>query len=53
MPQLSPLNWVFLYMLFWVALLSISVSVWWFKKNSFQSYKSNASHLDSIKVWSW
>nr|UEP17939.1 ATP synthase F0 subunit 8 [Sydaphera spengleriana] len=52
MPQLSPLNWIFLFVLFWAAVLSVSILIWWWKKTLFQAHG-----LDSLskaeKTWNW
>nr|APH08700.1 ATP synthase F0 subunit 8 [Pygmaeconus traillii] len=32
MPQLSPLNWILLFILFWLAILLMSILIWWSKK---------------------
>nr|YP_010936459.1 ATP synthase F0 subunit 8 [Morula spinosa]WKW54912.1 ATP synthase F0 subunit 8 [Morula spinosa] len=53
MPQLSPLNWILLYMLFWSAVLSVSILVWWSSKVFFSSESS--AMLKGVKEnkWSW
>nr|APH08739.1 ATP synthase F0 subunit 8 [Glyphostoma sp. JEU-2016] len=52
MPQLSPLNWILLFMLFWTAVLSLSILIWWSKKVFF---RAESSSLESIKEnkWNW
>nr|ALR49242.1 ATP synthase F0 subunit 8 [Babylonia borneensis] len=52
MPQLSPLNWILLFTLFWTAVLTLSVLIWWTKKIFFQSETSKHSHLEENK-WNW
>nr|YP_010976472.1 ATP synthase F0 subunit 8 [Volva habei]WNX95644.1 ATP synthase F0 subunit 8 [Volva habei] len=52
MPQLSPLNWIFLFILFWSAVLSLSVLIWWSKKVYFQSQSLKSSNLKENK-WNW
>nr|YP_010239398.1 ATP synthase F0 subunit 8 [Tutufa rubeta]QTF74730.1 ATP synthase F0 subunit 8 [Tutufa rubeta] len=52
MPQLSPLNWIFLFLLFWTAVLSLSILIWWSKKVFFQSSTSTSSDLKENK-WNW
>nr|ULD67122.1 ATP synthase F0 subunit 8 [Trochus sp. n. CL-2022] len=52
MPQLSPLNWIFLFILFWVAVLSVSVLIWWSKKIYF-STKSSESKVVKENKWNW
>nr|YP_009169462.1 ATP synthase F0 subunit 8 [Obscurella hidalgoi]AKL90681.1 ATP synthase F0 subunit 8 [Obscurella hidalgoi] len=55
MPQLSPLNWVFLFALHWVLVLSLSVCFWWVKKSSysFKTSKNKSSSLLANNKWSW
>nr|YP_010233764.1 ATP synthase F0 subunit 8 [Brunneifusus ternatanus]QTA29864.1 ATP synthase F0 subunit 8 [Brunneifusus ternatanus] len=52
MPQLSPLNWVLLFALFWIAVLTMSVLIWWSNKVYFQG-----ENLDSVDTkenkWNW
>uniref|UniRef100_UPI00315C93C4 ATP synthase F0 subunit 8 n=1 Tax=Voluta musica TaxID=3169513 RepID=UPI00315C93C4 len=52
MPQLSPLNWIFLFILFWVSVLSLSVLIWWSKKTFF---KANPVFVSAVKEnkWNW
>nr|YP_010583733.1 ATP synthase F0 subunit 8 [Sepia orbignyana]UXN83929.1 ATP synthase F0 subunit 8 [Sepia orbignyana] len=38
MPQLSPINWMFLFVLFWATLLINSSIMWW---NTINLYKFN------------
>nr|QOW07329.1 ATP synthase F0 subunit 8 [Costapex baldwinae] len=52
MPQLSPLNWMLLFILFWAAVISLSILMWWSKKIFFQGQSLNASELKENK-WSW
>nr|AEK84150.1 ATP synthase F0 subunit 8 [Cymbiola pulchra] len=52
MPQLSPLNWIFLFLLFWSMVLSLSILIWWFKKISFKSNYESTIHLKENK-WNW
>nr|QHD26794.1 ATP synthase F0 subunit 8 [Murex trapa] len=53
MPQLSPLNWVLLFILFWVAVFTMSVLVWWSSKVYFRS--EGSSFLTDLKEnkWHW
>nr|ACL99777.1 ATP synthase subunit 8 [Haliotis tuberculata coccinea] len=34
MPQLAPINWLFLFTLFWITIATVAVIIWW-------SYKPN------------
>nr|YP_003204736.1 ATP synthase F0 subunit 8 [Fusiturris similis]ACF04843.1 ATP synthase F0 subunit 8 [Fusiturris similis] len=51
MPQLSPLNWILLFLLFWATILTVSVLVWWSGKVFFES-GSLVSHFKKNK-WNW
>nr|AWH98424.1 ATP synthase F0 subunit 8 [Conus goudeyi] len=53
MPQLSPLNWILLFILFWVTVLSISVLVWWSSKTMFSSKSSAYGDLSKENKWNW
>nr|YP_009907506.1 ATP synthase F0 subunit 8 [Alviniconcha boucheti]QLI54073.1 ATP synthase F0 subunit 8 [Alviniconcha boucheti] len=52
MPQLSPLNWILLFLLFWAAVLVVSVLIWWTKKNSFACMTSKKASILENK-WNW
>nr|YP_010414997.1 ATP synthase F0 subunit 8 [Littoraria intermedia]URW97519.1 ATP synthase F0 subunit 8 [Littoraria intermedia] len=52
MPQLSPLNWILLFTLFWVAVLSVSILIWWSKKLYFSASSSTILALKENK-WNW
>nr|YP_009503280.1 ATP synthase F0 subunit 8 [Bathytoma punicea]AXA45192.1 ATP synthase F0 subunit 8 [Bathytoma punicea] len=52
MPQLSPLNWVLLFVLFWSAVLSVSVLIWWSNKLLFRSENSTSIKMKENK-WNW
>nr|QFG38897.1 ATP synthase F0 subunit 8 [Colus islandicus] len=52
MPQLSPLNWILLFTLFWVAILALSVLIWWSSKTLFQGETSSSNILEENK-WNW
>nr|YP_010241781.1 ATP synthase F0 subunit 8 [Varicospira cancellata]QTI82469.1 ATP synthase F0 subunit 8 [Varicospira cancellata] len=52
MPQLSPLNWIFLFLLFWVAVLTVSIMIWWTNKTFFQSESMSKTSLKQNK-WNW
>nr|YP_003934428.1 ATP synthase F0 subunit 8 [Thylacodes squamigerus]ADI79411.1 ATP synthase F0 subunit 8 [Thylacodes squamigerus] len=50
MPQLSPLSWASLYLLFWAGILCVSAMFWWSAKTPFSSPLSSTA----IKVnWIW
>nr|YP_009470503.1 ATP synthase F0 subunit 8 [Indothais lacera]AVF96931.1 ATP synthase F0 subunit 8 [Indothais lacera] len=52
MPQLSPLNWILLFLLFWSAVLSMSILLWWSKKIFFEGSTSSSKTLKENK-WNW
>nr|YP_010119554.1 ATP synthase F0 subunit 8 [Ficus variegata Roding, 1798]QRB78537.1 ATP synthase F0 subunit 8 [Ficus variegata Roding, 1798]WNS64248.1 ATP synthase F0 subunit 8 [Ficus subintermedia] len=52
MPQLSPLNWIFLFILFWSAVLLLSILIWWSKKIYFYSESAKLSDMKENK-WNW
>nr|QGW14887.1 ATPase subunit 8 [Cypraea tigris] len=52
MPQLSPLNWIFLFLLFWTAVLCVSVLIWWSSKVYYKSESLKTSDLKENK-WNW
>nr|AXA45371.1 ATP synthase F0 subunit 8 [Mitromorpha fischeri] len=52
MPQLSPLNWILLFFLFWVAVLAVSVLIWWSSKLVYSSKSSDSVKLEENK-WTW
>nr|YP_010713552.1 ATP synthase F0 subunit 8 [Purpuradusta gracilis]WDA98684.1 ATPase subunit 8 [Purpuradusta gracilis] len=52
MPQLSPLNWIFLFVLFWSAVLSVSILIWWSSKIYYKSESLKPSDLKENK-WNW
>nr|YP_006303368.1 ATP synthase F0 subunit 8 [Concholepas concholepas]AFC65047.1 ATP synthase F0 subunit 8 [Concholepas concholepas]WNO19111.1 ATP synthase F0 subunit 8 [Concholepas concholepas] len=52
MPQLSPLNWILLFVLFWSAVLCMSVLLWWSSKIFFQGSSSSSKVLKENK-WNW
>nr|YP_009742314.1 ATP synthase F0 subunit 8 [Cryptonatica andoi]YP_009743670.1 ATP synthase F0 subunit 8 [Cryptonatica janthostoma]QID90409.1 ATP synthase F0 subunit 8 [Cryptonatica andoi]QIE11987.1 ATP synthase F0 subunit 8 [Cryptonatica janthostoma] len=52
MPQLSPLNWIFLFVLFWAAVLVVSILIWWSKKIFFSAKVSSTLTVKENK-WNW
>nr|YP_010241729.1 ATP synthase F0 subunit 8 [Struthiolaria papulosa]QTI82417.1 ATP synthase F0 subunit 8 [Struthiolaria papulosa] len=52
MPQLSPLNWIFLFLLFWMAVLGLSIILWWTKKVYFEA-ESLGSRSSKENKWNW
>nr|ATZ70144.1 ATP synthase F0 subunit 8 [Conus damottai] len=53
MPQLSPLNWILLFILFWVTVLSVSIIIWWSSKIMFSSKSSVYINLGKKNKWNW
>nr|ATZ69819.1 ATP synthase F0 subunit 8 [Conus ermineus] len=53
MPQLSPLNWILLFILFWATVLSISILVWWSSKTMFSGKSSDSTDLKKENKWNW
>nr|ATZ70430.1 ATP synthase F0 subunit 8 [Conus josephinae] len=53
MPQLSPLNWILLFILFWAAVFSVSVIIWWSKKIMFSSKSLTYTNLGKENKWNW
>nr|AXF46511.1 ATP synthase F0 subunit 8 [Penion ormesi] len=52
MPQLSPLNWILLFILFWAAVLAMSILIWWSTKTFFQGENLAPTSLKENK-WNW
>nr|YP_009420766.1 ATP synthase F0 subunit 8 [Conomurex luhuanus]ASO76830.1 ATP synthase F0 subunit 8 [Conomurex luhuanus] len=52
MPQLSPLNWIFLFLLFWTAVLTMSIILWWSSKVYYRSSTSASATFKGNK-WNW
>nr|YP_009742275.1 ATP synthase F0 subunit 8 [Polinices sagamiensis]QID90357.1 ATP synthase F0 subunit 8 [Polinices sagamiensis] len=52
MPQLSPLNWIFLFVLFWTAVLVVSILIWWSKKVQFLT-KTSSITVNKENKWNW
>nr|BBB55901.1 ATP synthase F0 subunit 8 [Oncomelania hupensis nosophora] len=52
MPQLSPLNWIFLFILFWVAVITVSIMIWWSSKIYFTPEISKKAVKEENK-WNW
>nr|YP_010983443.1 ATP synthase F0 subunit 8 [Canarium labiatum]WOK41610.1 ATP synthase F0 subunit 8 [Canarium labiatum] len=52
MPQLSPLNWIFLFLLFWTAVLNMSILLWWSSKVYYRSVSTSSVNFKGNK-WNW
>nr|YP_009968682.1 ATP synthase F0 subunit 8 [Rivularia auriculata]YP_010486351.1 ATP synthase F0 subunit 8 [Rivularia globosa]QNC70801.1 ATP synthase F0 subunit 8 [Rivularia auriculata]UVW93507.1 ATP synthase F0 subunit 8 [Rivularia globosa]UVW93520.1 ATP synthase F0 subunit 8 [Rivularia globosa]UVW93546.1 ATP synthase F0 subunit 8 [Rivularia auriculata] len=57
MPQLSPLNWILLFLIFWVVVLLVFVLIWWEQKIDFSAMsKGDCDVFDvsySENKWEW
>nr|ATZ69793.1 ATP synthase F0 subunit 8 [Conus pulcher]ATZ69806.1 ATP synthase F0 subunit 8 [Conus byssinus] len=53
MPQLSPLNWILLFILFWSTVLSVSVLIWWSSKVVFSGKSLTYADLKKENKWNW
>nr|UAA82789.1 ATP synthase F0 subunit 8 [Tarebia granifera] len=55
MPQLSPLNWMFLFLLFWLTIFLVFCLIWW--QSSFEFKVHNSKELLSPDLpenkWYW
>nr|YP_007891045.1 ATP synthase F0 subunit 8 [Sepia pharaonis]AGJ71770.1 ATP synthase F0 subunit 8 [Sepia pharaonis] len=47
MPQLSPINWLFLFILFWLILMINSSIMWWNTTNMYK-FNKNIKKLNNI-----
>nr|QIZ12662.1 ATP synthase F0 subunit 8 [Acanthopleura echinata] len=53
MPQLAPLNWIFLILFFWSMVIYIMISFWWIKSKHYTITKSFKKDLNNKKSWAW
>nr|YP_010381753.1 ATP synthase F0 subunit 8 [Entemnotrochus adansonianus]UDL72148.1 ATP synthase F0 subunit 8 [Entemnotrochus adansonianus] len=55
MPQLAPINWLFLFMMFWTTVILSSAMLWWAYKVKFSPKTKSAttSLKNSTKSWRW
>nr|YP_009255703.1 ATP synthase F0 subunit 8 [Tylomelania sarasinorum]AND97137.1 ATP synthase F0 subunit 8 [Tylomelania sarasinorum] len=56
MPQLSPLNWVFLFLLFWGVIFLVFSMMWWESKVSYLVSKLSpkaVKHFFKENKWIW
>ncbi|YP_009239888.1 ATP synthase F0 subunit 8 (mitochondrion) [Octopus bimaculoides] len=51
MPQLSPLNWIMLFLLFWFLLLLNSSIMWWNNKNKYNLMNQKMKTKKSKYNW--
>nr|AHA84994.1 ATP synthase subunit 8 [Lunella aff. cinerea STW-2013] len=59
MPQLAPLNWLFLFFLFWFVVGLSSTLIWWFFDTGYKvsvtvdRKGTNSYSGGSLKSWDW
>nr|YP_009378333.1 ATP synthase F0 subunit 8 [Petrasma pervernicosa]ARH10765.1 ATP synthase F0 subunit 8 [Petrasma pervernicosa] len=53
MPQLSPLNWLFLFVLFWSVIFLMMSMVWWSSKKSFLVKIEKESSKVFSRIFDW
>lgn len=51
MPQLGPINWLFLYIFFWAVVSVVCVVVWWDGRKGYKISGAKKSVKDY--VWKW
>nr|YP_009034074.1 ATP synthase F0 subunit 8 [Sypharochiton pelliserpentis]AHZ60690.1 ATP synthase F0 subunit 8 [Sypharochiton pelliserpentis] len=52
MPQLAPLNWIFLMLFFWFMVMSMTIMFWWMKDKKFK-ISTDSKKVFSSKQWTW
>nr|YP_010381766.1 ATP synthase F0 subunit 8 [Perotrochus quoyanus]YP_010381779.1 ATP synthase F0 subunit 8 [Perotrochus charlestonensis]UDL72154.1 ATP synthase F0 subunit 8 [Perotrochus quoyanus]UDL72168.1 ATP synthase F0 subunit 8 [Perotrochus charlestonensis] len=57
MPQLAPINWLFLFIMFWLTILVSAAMLWWSYKVEFyldnKTKKMARTNINSLKSWRW
>nr|YP_514797.1 ATP synthase F0 subunit 8 [Sepia officinalis]BAE80063.1 ATP synthetase subunit 8 [Sepia officinalis] len=51
MPQLSPINWIFLFFTFWSILMINSSIMWWNTNNLYKFNKMNQTFMKITYKW--
>nr|YP_009773405.1 ATP synthase F0 subunit 8 [Dendrochiton gothicus]QIZ12623.1 ATP synthase F0 subunit 8 [Dendrochiton gothicus] len=51
MPQLAPMNWIFLVLLFWSSVFLLSVCLWWVSDKNYMFF--NKSEKNSVYGGKW
>nr|YP_004935471.1 ATP synthase F0 subunit 8 [Semirossia patagonica]BAL27741.1 ATPase8 [Semirossia patagonica] len=51
MPQLSPINWLFLFFMFWSVLMINTSVMWWNTNNLYLINKTQKSQLNIYYKW--
>nr|YP_009417595.1 ATP synthase subunit 8 [Steromphala umbilicaris]AQD17688.1 ATP synthase subunit 8 [Steromphala umbilicaris]AQD17701.1 ATP synthase subunit 8 [Steromphala umbilicaris] len=54
MPQLAPVNWLFLFILFWFVVTLGATLIWWsFKSNYSIPSSTSTQSIPRTNLWSW
>nr|QBC73200.1 ATP synthase subunit 8 [Perotrochus caledonicus] len=57
MPQLAPINWLFLFIMFWLTVLTGAAMLWWSYKVKFylsnKTKKMAPANISPLKSWRW
>nr|YP_009755015.1 ATP synthase F0 subunit 8 [Lepidozona coreanica]QIP53381.1 ATP synthase F0 subunit 8 [Lepidozona coreanica] len=53
MPQLAPLNWIFLESFFWTIIIMVTVMFWWNKDKKYIICSINKKSSLISKKWTW
>nr|QIZ12520.1 ATP synthase F0 subunit 8 [Plaxiphora albida] len=53
MPQLAPLNWILLVILFWLAMLTLTLTIWWLKDKKYIIIFTKKDISFKNKKWMW
>nr|YP_010454076.1 ATP synthase F0 subunit 8 [Euprymna morsei]QXJ42053.1 ATP synthase F0 subunit 8 [Euprymna morsei] len=51
MPQLSPINWLFLFFMFWSTLMINTSIMWWTTNNLYMINKTKTNQLNIKYNW--
>nr|WMC20803.1 ATP synthase F0 subunit 8 [Chtenopteryx canariensis] len=51
MPQLSPINWMFLFIMFWSIMLINSSIMWWNTNNLYTINKTTSTNMSIKYKW--
>nr|YP_010943711.1 ATP synthase F0 subunit 8 [Ennucula tenuis]WLV28181.1 ATP synthase F0 subunit 8 [Ennucula tenuis] len=52
MPQLGPLNWLFLFVLFWSFIVMMTCLIWWMNPQNYY-FSVGRNNLKSKHFWLW
>nr|YP_009131231.1 ATP synthase F0 subunit 8 [Cryptochiton stelleri]AIA77080.1 ATP synthase F0 subunit 8 [Cryptochiton stelleri] len=53
MPQLAPMNWIFLVLFFWMSVFFLSVCLWWVKDKNYVFFNKSGNKGFIQKKWVW